>query len=94
MWEFEWDKAKRLANLRKHEIDFVDAVEVFNDPRIVFEEDLSERYGEVRMMATGAALGKLVTVVFTDRGEDLLRLISARPATKREKNIYGTTQNH
>ena len=94
MWEFEWDEAKRLSNMKKHGVDFTDAVEVFNDPRLVFEEDLSEHYDEVRMMATGVALGKLVTVVFTDRGDDLLRLISARPATMREKNIYGTTQNH
>ncbi len=68
--------------MRKHDIDFIDAVEVFNDPRLVFEEDTSERYGELRMFATGVALGKLVTVVFTDRGENIVRLISARPATK------------
>lgn len=94
MWEFEWDETKHLSNLRKHGIDFIDAVEVFNDPQLAFEEDLSERYGEVRMLAIGTALGQLLTVVFTEREGNVLRMISARPATKREKNLYGANQNH
>lgn len=93
-WKFEWDEVKRLSNLRKHDVDFIDAVGIFNDPNLVIEEDASEKYGEVRMIAIGTLKGQLVSVAFTERGEDMLRLTSARPATNRERKLYAASQTH
>jgi uncharacterized protein len=80
--EFEWDEAKRLSNLDKHGIDFLDVEEVF-DGDIVTVEDDRYGYGERRCVTFGLLQGRVVAVVYTDRG-DAMRLISVRKASKYE----------
>ena len=87
--EFEWDENKRESNLSKHGIDFVDAAKIFNRPVL---ERLDNRYdyGETRIIALGEENGVVLFVVYTWRGE-IHRIISARRATKRERNKYYQT---
>jgi len=84
--EFEWDEAKRLANLDKHGIDFIDVPEVF-DGDIITVEDSRYSYGEQRFVTFGVLQGRVVAVVHTDRGESV-RIVSARKATKNEHRTY------
>ncbi len=84
--EFEWDEAKRLTNLRKHGIDFIDIPAVFDGDTVTVEDDRYS-YAEQRFVTFGLLQGRVVAVVHTDRG-DLTRIISARKATKYEQRIY------
>lgn len=84
--EFEWDEAKRLANLRKHGIDFIDVPIVFEGD-IVTVEDERFNYGEQRFVTFGLLQGRVVAIVHTER-EECIRIISARKATKYEQQIY------
>jgi uncharacterized DUF497 family protein len=83
---FEWDPAKRRANLRKHKIDFADAARIF-DGLTVEEVDDSMDYGEERILALGETNGRIIVVTYTWRG-DVRRIISARKATKHEAAKY------
>ena len=80
--KFEWDPDKNRANIEKHGIDFEDAKELFDQPTI---EDTLERKGEERTVAYGYLHGHPLVVVYTERGNDTYRLISARLATKEEE---------
>lgn len=84
--EFEWDEIKRLANLSKHGIDFIDVPIVF-DGDIVTVEDERFNYGEQRFVTIGLLQGRVVVIVHTER-EECTRIISARKATKDEQRIY------
>ena len=89
---FEWDEAKAESNLRKHGISFDDAVEVFYDPYAVFEQDRVVD-GELRWEVVGVAGGAIVlqiahTATELD-GDEVIRIISARPATRKERKHYG-----
>ena len=84
---YQWDPAKAAANLKKHGVEFADAVGVFDDPGAITIED-PDAAGEQRFLSIGLdVLGRLIVVAFTYRGDDL-RLISARKATRREISIY------
>jgi hypothetical protein len=86
----EYDSAKRAANLRKHGVDLEDATPVLFDPRALVREDVDAE-GEQRFVAVGmGAVGRLLTVIYTYRPPDTVRLISARPATRREQHAYET----
>ncbi|GAA6168302.1 BrnT family toxin [Sessilibacter corallicola] len=87
--KFEWDVNKNSGNISKHGIDFRSAVKVFNDPNFILSEDNSQEYDEVRYQIIGVVdpYGVLL-VVYTERHEDVIRLISARKATSHEKRIY------
>jgi uncharacterized DUF497 family protein len=65
MLEFGWDDQKREANIRKHGIDFVAALKVFDDPFALDEEDRSVDYGEARRKTTGYAGNQLLAVIYT-----------------------------
>jgi len=84
--KFEWDPQKAKSNLRKHGVDFADCVSVlFDDHAITIKDDSSE---EERFFTIGAdALGRILVVVYTWRGERI-RMISARKATKHERKSY------
>jgi len=84
--EYEWDEAKRLANLHKHGIDFTDVSAVF-DGDILTVEDNRYSYGEQRFVTFGLLQGRVIAVVHTER-ENSIRIISARKATKYEQRIY------
>ncbi len=84
---YEWDATKARRNLQKHGIDFADAVGVFEDERALTIEDPSSA-DERRWISIGMDwLGRVLVVVYTWRG-DTIRLISARPATSRERRQY------
>lgn len=84
--EFEWDIKKALSNLKKHGIDFADAVSVLEDERAVTIPD--EYYGEERFVTIGMdVLGRILVIVYAWR-RDWIRLISARKATVKEINQY------
>lgn len=89
--EFEWGEAKAESNLRKHGVDFADAVRVFDDAFADYRFDVDAGYGEQRMVVVGVAKSALLTVVYTERGERI-RLISARKATKHEQREYHRSQ--
>ena len=84
--EFEWDETKRLTNLRKHGIDFIDVPIVF-DGDILTVEDERFNYGEQRFVTFGLLQGRVVAIVHTER-ENFTRIISVRKASKYEQRIY------
>ena len=83
---FEWDEAKRRANLDKHGIDFKDAKLIF-DGDIVVMEDRRCDYNEPRFVALGLLYGRVIVVIYIERGE-IVRLISARKASRNEEITY------
>ena len=84
---FEWDESKAEFNFRKHGVDFETATEVFRDVFAVEDIDASMDYGEIRFRIIGRTGGRLVTVIYTERDERI-RIISARQATRRERDRY------
>jgi uncharacterized DUF497 family protein len=82
---FEWDERKRLSNLEKHGLDFVDVIAVFEAPHIVAPSD--HEGIEVRFLAIGTLEGRCVTVVYTVRSE-AVRVISFRRARREERQTY------
>ncbi|MTJ08227.1 MULTISPECIES: BrnT family toxin [unclassified Anabaena] len=84
--QFEWDENKRLNNIRKHGIDFVDAVIIFENDNVIIEDDRFN-YNEQRFIALGLLQGWVIVIVYTER-EDIIRIISARKATKYEQRTY------
>ncbi len=82
---FEWDENKNKANKKKHGISFEVAVRVFCDPNVIVVPDPESR--EDRWNAIGF-VGALLFVVYTERDNDRIRIISARKATKGEINGY------
>lgn len=82
---FEWDETKRLANLRKHRIDFRDAAEIFSGP--TFTRDDRRNYVEQRHVTLGLLRGNVVTVVHAER-RDSIRIISLRKANRGEAQIF------
>jgi len=83
---FEWDDAKRLSNIKKHGIDFIDAPAVFDGYTLTIEDDRYD-YGEKRFVTFGILEGRVVVVVHTEN-EALIRIISIRKATKNEEKAY------
>lgn len=86
MRTFEWDENKRASNFLKHRVDFMDAINIFAG-RTVERLDTRRDYGEARHIALGEVGGRVMVVVFTDRG-DARRIISARGARQDEQRTY------
>jgi uncharacterized DUF497 family protein len=78
---FEWNSNKGEANEEKHGITFGDAIELFDAPF------LRLRSGEIRWIALGKAQGRVIAVIYTER-EGRIRIISARMARTKEREIY------
>lgn len=81
---FEWDEQKNEANIRKHGFDFADAWEIFQAPMLV-ALDTREDYGEDRYSGIGFLKERIVVIVFTERDNDAIRIISLRKALKNER---------
>ena len=96
MIRFEWDSVKARTNQRKHGISFEDAMHVFEDPYALFDRDRTDEAGEPRWQALGLAGGVAVLLVahtIREEGEDeVIRLISARRPTRKERNRYEQTR--
>lgn len=87
--QFEWDGQKALINVRKHGVSFDDAATVFNNPLALIFADDSHSNEEQRELIIGhSAIGQLLIVVFTERNDDIIRIISAREVTNRERRDY------
>lgn len=85
---FEWDPLKAAANLRTHRVSFAEAVTVFEDDFALTRED-PDAVGEERLVTLGLSdLGNLLVVVYTYRGPDIIRVISAWKANKRQRVLY------
>ena len=85
---FEWDDEKAASNLNKHGISFLEAVTVFRDKAGILKRDIAHSTNEDRFLLIGISLERrIITVVHVERGERL-RIISARPATPRERRGY------
>ena len=83
---YQWDPNKAKSNLRKHGVSFADAVGVFEDENAVTIQDENER--EDRFITIGRDfLSRILVVVYTFR-DIVIRIISARKATARERKIY------
>ena len=86
--QYEWDNGKAADNLRKHGVDFVDAIAALEDANRVEEIDTRFVYGEERIQVIGMTHGGGLFVIVTLRDEDICRIISARKATRHEQDRY------
>ncbi len=87
--EYVWDEAKNEKNFAKHGVWFEEACTVFADRNAleIFDEDHSQ--DEERFVLLGMSTSpRLVIVVYCERGEDNVRIVSARKATKKEARDY------
>ncbi len=91
MIEFEWDPAKAETNLKKHGVSFEEARSVFYDEFAVQFFDEAHSSGEERFLMLGMSVeARLLLVCHCERAAGrLIRIISARKATKREQVFYG-----
>ncbi len=85
--QFEWDEQKRLTNIRKHGIDFRDAWQLFDVPMLVALDERAD-YGEDRWIGIGTLNGRVVVVIFTEREDDTIRIISIMKGTTYERIRY------
>ena len=86
--EFEWDGDKAAANQKKHRVTFEEAATVFADPFAAIFDDDAHSEEELREIIIGhSAENRLLPVSFTERA-GAIRIISARRATKRERQDY------
>ena len=83
---FEWDSEKAKLNWQKHSIRFEDATKVFDDENRIERRDDKHSDDEERYITIGK-VRKVLFVVYTERSE-IVRLISARPATSNERSEY------
>lgn len=91
MIKFEWDSRKAKLNLKKHGVSFEEASTIFSSDQIrVFTDDASSTIDEERLIAIGYSLhDRILTVVHCYKEDDeVIRIISARKATKQEKNFF------
>jgi uncharacterized DUF497 family protein len=80
---YDWDEAKRAANLAKHRVDFVD-MERFDWGTALTREDARRDYGETRFISVGLIDGRLHVCVWTPRHQRL-RIVTLRKANRRER---------
>ncbi len=89
---FEWDERKNRANIEKHQISFDEAKDIFEDPLHIAKLDCRFSYFEERWITIGSTKSDKILVVanifFDDNGEEIIRIISARKATQKEKDFY------
>ena len=97
VFRYQWDPAKAADNIAKHDgVSFEQARKVFDDPLAIETADRSERYGEERFTTLGMAGDQLLIVAYTERTErddhdaevEIIRIISARKASRRERKRY------
>ena len=89
--QYQWDPKKAQTNLKKHGVKFADAVTVLQDSAAVTLPD--DDPDEERLLTLGMdALGRILVVVYTWRG-DSIRIISARRATRSEREQYGSERD-
>ena len=86
----EWNDRKNEVNLRRHGFDLADAVPMFDGPMLC-QPDTREDYGESRWIGIGITNGRTAVVVFAERGDDCIRIISLRKANWHERKLFEET---
>ncbi len=85
--QFEWDATKNLENIRNHKIDFTDVLEMFEGSMLIELDDRID-YGEDRWIGIGFLRTGVAVVVWTERQDDVIRIISARRANRYERKRF------
>ena len=90
--KFEWNEIKNKINQEKHGVSFEEAIEVFDDALQISKLDHRFNYFEERWITLGATKKEKILVVanlfFSEEGEEIIRIISARKANNNERKIY------
>jgi uncharacterized protein len=87
--QIAWDPLKALANAHKHGVTFDEAATVFGDPLAKVLPDPRHSYAEERLVLLGlSSRGRLLAVMFSESHPDVIRIYSARHATKYERRNY------
>ncbi|BBD68759.1 hypothetical protein NIES4072_39150 [Nostoc commune NIES-4072] len=86
--EFEWDKSKAAANLKKHGVSFEEAKTVFSNSLAVIFDDEAHSIDEQREIIIGHSQQNLLLLIFFTERSNAIRIISARLATRREREDY------
>lgn len=87
---YTWDSGKNRSNRTRHKIAFEDALRIFEGPTVERVDDRFD-YGEIRVYAIGLVAGLEITVIYTDRGQDERRIISAWRSEPHERRYYWKT---
>lgn len=87
---FEWNEEKNRLNIRKHGIDFNDVPDMFRYPMLALQDERFA-YEEARWISIGCINAWVSVVAYTERRGDVIRVISARRATRREVMRYVET---
>jgi hypothetical protein len=85
---YEWDEAKREANLRKHKLDFRDAYLVYDNPKKItyrLQTRTEVRFQDIALVEIG---GNVLSLIYVLRGGNV-RVISFRYASRKERRVYG-----
>jgi len=91
--EFVWDGRKAAINEKKHGVAFAEAATVFGDPMSVTFPDPDHSTDEERFITIGQSVaGRVILIAHTDRS-GTIRIISARKATRLERNYYEENQS-
>lgn len=91
---FEWDSKKAGISRQKHSVSFEEAKTVFYHPLSKIFDDEIHSYKEKREIIIGyTSKERLIIVIFTERKQNTIRIISARPATKKERKDYEENLN-
>ena len=86
---YEWDPKKADHNLKRHKVSFGEAASVFTDPFALTFDDPEHSLDEQRYITIGTSKKqRILFLSHADRGEDHVRIISARPATRQEAYAY------
>ena len=89
--KYDWSQQKNILNIKKHGIDFSDAVEMFQYPMLT-GIDHRKDYGEERWVGIGFLKGIIAVIVFVeDDDKDIIRIIPVRKATQNESKIFKET---
>ncbi len=89
MIDFAWDTSKAESNIRKHGVSFDEASTVFSDPFELTISDPDHSHGEYRFLSIGRSeRDRLLVVSYTERRPNTIRLISARVASRPERQTY------
>ena len=86
--EFDWDPERAAANVKKHRVTFSEAAGVLEDPLSTTFPDEAHSREEMRFLTIGASHRARVLVVAHTERNDTIRIISARRATRREREFY------
>lgn len=87
--QFDWDPEKAASNLRKHDVSFQEAESVFGDPLAMVFLDDDHSIEEKREIIIGySERQRLLVVSFTERSDDVVRIISARRADSDERRKH------